>query len=196
VRSATVAVLAAVSLAGCGSASVDELPPSPQPQPAPPTASARSGPVTAVVAGRERLLRLYDARSRTLVDEAPAGVGPTNVAATADRIYVVDTRGEALLIYDRHPRLTLARRVYLPGAPYGIALDRERRRLWVSLTDRSALVGLVADGTAAEVARLRTRPRPTDVEIDSASGAISVTGRAERAPQVIGAQEAYGEHRG
>jgi hypothetical protein len=94
-----------------------------------------------------------------------------------------------------HPRLTLTRRVYLPGAPSGLALDPARRRLWVTLSARDELVGLTADRTAPEVARLPTIHRPDAVSVDSASGTVTVSGRAGTV-QRIGADEAYGEHDG
>lgn len=159
-------------------------------------AAAGDGRLVAVVSVRERLLQLFDARTLRLVDEAPAGVGPTHVVAFGNRVYVVDTRGGALLIYHLEPRLTLTRRVHLPGAPYGLALDPVRRRLWVTLTQTNELVGLVADKTAPEVARLPTIRQPDAVAVDSASGTVAVTGRSGGVLQLIGADEAYGQDGG
>ena len=188
--------LAGLTLAGCGSQSVDQLPPAAQPAgPAATTATVDGGRLTAVLSPRARVLRIDDARTGRTVDEAPAGVGPTNVVGVGDRLYVTDTRGEALLIYHVRPRLTLTRRVYLPGAPSALAVDPARRRLWVALAARAELVGLRADRTAPEVARLPTVPRPDAVAVDSA-GTLTVTGGADGAVQRIGADEAYAEHDG
>jgi hypothetical protein len=188
--------LAGLTLAGCGSATVEELPPGAAPERGPGTlATIDNGRLRAVLSPRARVLRIDDARTGDRVDQAPAGVGPTRVVGVDDRLYVADTRGEALLIYHVRPRLTLTRRVSLPGAPSGLALDRARRRLWVTLTASDELVGLTADRTAPEVARLPTIRRPEAVSVDSASGTVTVTGRAD-AVQRIGADEAYGEDHG
>jgi DNA-binding beta-propeller fold protein YncE len=188
--------LAGLTLAGCGSATVQELPPAAAPEHGPGTVAAiDDGRLRAVLSPRARVLRIDDARTGARVDAAPAGVGPTRVVGVDDRLYVADTRGEALLIYHVHPRLTLTRRVYLPGAPSGLALDPARRRLWVTLSARDELVGLTADRTAPEVARLPTIHRPDAVSVDSASGTVTVSGRAGTV-QRIGADEAYGEHDG
>jgi DNA-binding beta-propeller fold protein YncE len=159
-------------------------------------AAADDGRLVAVVSVRERLLELYDARTLRRVDEAPAGVGPTHAVAFGNRVYVADTQGGALLIYHLQPRLTLTRRVQLPGAPYGLAIDPVRRRLWVTLTGRNQLVGFTADRTAPEIARLPTVRQPDAVAVDSASGTVAVTGRSDGVLQLIGADEAYGEHGG
>jgi hypothetical protein len=89
-----------------------------------------AGDAVAVVSVRERVLELYDARTLRRTGRAPAGIGPTHVAAAGAWLYVVDTSAGALLAYRREPELELVRRVHLPGTPYGIALDPTRRRLW------------------------------------------------------------------
>jgi hypothetical protein len=218
VRRLAALALVSLTLAGCGSATVQELAPAAGPAHAPQLTQAPAGrvldtgaapgPTTATVATTDdghlqavlapqaRRLALYDSRTHERVDAAPAGVGPTHVIGFGDRLYVADTQGEALLIYHVRPRLTLTRRVYLPGAPYGLALDPVRRRLWVTLTARNELVGLTADRTAPEVARLPTVRQPDAVSVDSASGTVTVTGGADGALQRIGADEAYGQERG
>ena len=70
-----------------------------------------------MVSVRERLLELYDARTLRRADRAPAGVGPTHAVSFGNRVYVADTRAARLLICHLRPRLTLTRRVNLPGRP-------------------------------------------------------------------------------
>jgi YVTN family beta-propeller protein len=159
-------------------------------------AAADDGAQVAVVSVRERLLQLYDAQTLKLVDQAPAGVGPSHAIAFGNRVYVADTGGDALLIYHLQPHLTLTRRVSLPGAPYGLAIDPDRRTLWVTLPGRNEVVGLKADRTAPEIARLPTVRQPDAVAVDSDSGTVAVTGRSDGVLQLIGADEAYGEHGG
>ena len=76
------------------------------------------------------------------VQTAGAGVGPAAVAADPRGrwLYVTDTTGDALLVFALHPRLELVHRVYLPGAPYAIAVRGER--LWVTLSSRHRLAEL------------------------------------------------------
>jgi DNA-binding beta-propeller fold protein YncE len=171
VRRARLLCLAAVAGAagGCGSAPVSELPPPAAPAASPPltrppagrllparTAAVRAAdplraPVgdgrLAVLDPRARTVRLVAApTARPAGAPAPAGVGPTHVVASGGRVYVVDTRGGALLVYATRPALRPVRRVALPGSPFAIAVDPARRRLWVALTARNELVELPAHG--------------------------------------------------
>jgi hypothetical protein len=181
VRPAKWAALALV-LAGCGSA---PLPPAAGPPPSPPLAAAPAGKVlvkapVAVPRGAARL----DARARTLEvggATAPAGVGPTH-AACLPRVwcYVADTRGDALLVFRRAPRLELVRRYYLPGGPYGLALDARHRVLYVTLPGRNELVELPAHGRPHVLRRWPTVRAPREVAVDgkrvlvAGSGAVQV----------------------
>jgi DNA-binding beta-propeller fold protein YncE len=188
-------------LTGCGSQTVDELPPAAQPprspaltrapagvisalepRPAVPgdTATLDGGRRVAVVSGRERVLELYDARTMRRVGRAPAGVGPTHVACL-DRgpCYVTDTRGEALLVYAVGDGIEPTRRYRLAGGPYGLALDRARRRLYVTLPARNQLVELVAHARPHVLRRWPTVRQPDSVAIDQRTGHVLVTGRAD-----------------
>lgn len=147
----------------------------------------------AVVSVRERVLELYDARTLRRTARVPAGVGPTHVAAAGDYLYVADTHGGALLVFSTRPKLQLVRRVFLPGAPYGLALDPERHRLWVTLTARNQVVALTATSHPRAVERLPAVRQPDSVAVDSALGTVAVTGRVAGVLQLIGARDAYGE---
>jgi DNA-binding beta-propeller fold protein YncE len=210
---------ALAALAGCGSATVDELPPAARPARSPalharPAGSvvdlaarpagiaftsasrtvAAGGRLTAVVAPRARVLELYDTRTHRRVARAPAGVGPTHVAAQGNHLYVTDTQGGALLVFALDgDHLEPTRRVYLPGSPYGIAVDPVRHRLWVTLTARNELVALPAHGRPHVVLRLPTVRQPDTVAVDSARGSVAVTGRADGVLQLVGPRQAYGE---
>jgi DNA-binding beta-propeller fold protein YncE len=144
-----------------------------------------AGDVVAVVSVRERELELYDPHALRRVARAPAGVGPTHVAAAGPWIYVVDTDGGALIVCRVSPELELVRRYPLPGSPYGIALDPVRRRLWVTLTARNELVELSAHGRPHALRRFATVRQPNGVAIDASTGRAFVTGRADRQLQVI-----------
>ncbi len=143
-------------------------------------AALDGGRRVAVVSVRERRLELFDAPGLRRVGRAPAGVGPTHVACL-DRgpCYVVDTAGGALLVFGVGSGLEPTRRVYLPGAPYGIALDRVRRRLYVTLTARNELVELPAHGRPHVLRRWPTVRQPDSVAVDERTGTVFVTGRAD-----------------
>jgi hypothetical protein len=147
----------------------------------------------AVVASRERTLSLYDPRSLRRLATTPAGRGPTTVVADGDLIYVADTRGDAVLIFSTRPRLAPSGRIALPAgsAPYGLALDPVRRRLWVTLTARNEVVALPVDGTKTPARRLPTVRQPDAVAVDSARGTVAVTGRAAGVLQLIPRRRAY-----
>lgn len=99
-------------LAGCGSETRGELP-----APAGPAelSAQLGGGRLAVLDGRARELEVRDARGRVL-GRAPAGVGPTRLACRGaeEHCWVLDKRGEAVLLFELRPRLELVWRHYLP----------------------------------------------------------------------------------
>lgn len=196
-----------VAIAGCGSASVAELPPPAGPERAPAlttppagtvtpiaasaaaeatqprrTAELRDGSLRVVLAPRARTLSLERTDRPGVLDTVPVGVGPTQVAcASGGPCYVTDTTGDALLVVristdGRSMRLT--RRVYVAGAPYAIAVDRERRRLWVTLTHRSELIELGAHARPHILRRHPAVQQANGVRVDEASGDVEVIGTA------------------
>jgi hypothetical protein len=200
----TLAALALTALAGCGS--VAELPPAAGPAHSPPlterpagrvvpagratvpgmsgaVAAADGGHARAVLSARERMLEVDDGDTR---ERVPAGVGPTHVVAGPGRlIYVVDTTGDGLLVYELRPHLHLTRRLPILGRPYGIAADPVRGRLWVTTTATNRLVEL-ADG--ARPHRLRSFPavrQPDSVAVDHETGRVYVGGRVDGEVQLL-----------
>jgi hypothetical protein len=139
----------------------------------------------AVVSTTDRTVALYDPRTLRRLASAPAGAGPTNVISEGERLYVADTRGDALLTFTTRPRLRRIATTPLPGGPYGLALDPVRRRLHVTLTRRNELVTLPTDGSATAPERRPTVRQPDAVAVDSATGTIAVAGRARGALQLI-----------
>ena len=124
---------AALAAAGCGSVTaVGDLPPAAEPDRSPPLDTRPAGRVVAlgdapagvadlpqagrrtavdggrtvaVVSARERVLEVYDATTRERLGRAPAGVGPTHVVAGSEgRVYVVDTTGDGLLVFETAAR--------------------------------------------------------------------------------------------
>jgi DNA-binding beta-propeller fold protein YncE len=132
----------------------------------------------AVVSVRERRLELRSAQSLRRLASTPVGVGPTHVACLDQGpCFVADTQGQALLVVALHP-LRVARRVYLPGGPYGIALDQAHRRLWVTLPARNLLAELPAHGRPHVLAEYPTVRQPDTVAVDPGTGVVAVTGRS------------------
>jgi DNA-binding beta-propeller fold protein YncE len=150
-------------------------------------AALRDGEQVAVVSVRERVVELFDARTLRRLGRVSAGVGPTHVVSEPrfHRLYVTDTRGGALLVFDTVPELELVRRVYLPGRPYGIAIDDENHRLWVTLTESNELVELPAHGRPHVLRRLPTPRQPDTVGVDESTGRVFVTGRHGGVVQLI-----------
>jgi DNA-binding beta-propeller fold protein YncE len=203
---ATVAVAGA--LAGCGSRA--DLPPAAGPATSPPLterpagrvraapdgpalhhggareATVDGGRAVAVLSPRRRVLDVLDGATRRQIDSAAAGVGPTHVVAGPGHlVYVVDTGGDGLLVYELRPSLRLTRRLPLLGGPYGIAADPGAGRLWVTMTATNRLVEL-ADG--ARPHHLRDFPsvrQPNAVAVDPVRHRVYVTGRADGVVQIV-----------
>jgi hypothetical protein len=137
--------------------------------------------LVAVVGVRERALELYDPIHLRAAGKVDVGIGPTHVVARGQRLFVVDTRGNALIEIDTDP-LRVHRRTYVGGAPYGIAYDPVRGRFWVTLTAQNR----VAELTDRRL--LRTFPtvrQPNSVAVDPASGRVFVAGRKDGTLQLL-----------
>jgi len=143
-------------------------------------AATRSG-LVAVVGVRSRTLALFDARTLRALGEIDVGLGPTHVVARGSRLFVVDTRGDALLEVLTGP-LRVHRRTHLAGTPYGIAYDAAHRRFWVTLT----ALNRVAELTDRRL--LRTFPtvrQPNSVAVDPATGRVFVASRRDGTLQIL-----------
>ncbi len=147
---------------------------------------AAVGGDVAVVDVRADTVTLVDADRLRVLGSAPAGMGPTHVAAGGGRLFVADTRGDALLAYATQPNLHLIGRFGLSGTPYGIAIDRVRNRLWVTLTARNELVEVAIDGpTLRRVASYPTDRQPNTVAVDPGDGRVFVADAGAGAVQLI-----------
>ncbi|MGX6448208.1 YncE family protein, partial [Patulibacter sp. S7RM1-6] len=141
-------------------------------------ATLDGGRVIAVVAVKERVLELFDSRTLRRLASAPAGVGPTHIACRPELVcYVADTTGRAILIFEWDGKeLQLTRRQYLSSEPYGIALDSERERLWVTLPRQNRLVELRARRGSRTGRTFPTVQQPQTVAVDAGDGTVWVTG--------------------
>lgn len=147
---------------------------------------AAAGSDLAVVDVRADTVTLIDARSLRALGSAPAGSGPTHVAAGGVRLFVADTRGDALLEYATRPKLHLVRRLALPGVPYGVAIDPLRNRLWVTLTAYNQLVEVAVDGSSLRrVGSYATARQPNTVAVDPRDGRVFVADAGAGVVQII-----------
>ncbi len=142
-----------------------------------------------VIGVRERALQVFDARSLAPSGKISVGLGPTHIVGSGSRFFVVDTRGNGLLEIRLDP-LRLHRRTHLEGGPYGVALDRKRRRFWVTLTARNEVVELT------DRRRLRHFPtvrQPNSVAVDPAGGRVFVASRKDGTLQFFDPPECRGD---
>jgi len=141
-----------------------------------------------VVAVKERKLALYDARRLRELGRVDAGVGPTHIVGDGrGRLFVVDTQGDAVLVYRTRPQLALESRTYVAGMPYGIAVDPGRNRLYVTTTSTNRIVDLALRGNHPPIA-VDSYPsvrQPNTVAIDPRSGRLFVLGRSGGELQII-----------
>ena len=182
------AVLAVCLLAaGCGSGA--PLPPAAEPASSfpithRPAGTVRQGGPVGFETGVKSTARLADGTTVTLDpkrrelrvgdDIAPAGLGPTEVVVgDDDRIYVTDTAGGSILLFRHEPELKIVRRAAVPGRPYAMAIDREKGKLWVTVTERNEVVQLTADGAPRIQRRFPTVQEPFAIGVDG-RGRVSV----------------------
>ncbi len=145
------------------------------------------GPYVAVVDVGGDSVTLIDSRTLHVIGRLGAGAGPTHAAAgTGGRLYVIDTRGDAVLTYAARPRFRRLARFPLAGTPYGVAIDPRRGRLWVTLTAKNRLVELATGGSALRVlGAYATGRQPNTVAVDTRDGRVFVADAGAGSVQVI-----------
>lgn len=149
-------------------------------------ARAGRGRAVAVLSVRERMLEVLDADTLERTDRAAAGTGPAHVVSDGRNVlYVADTAGDALLVFRLRPRLQLTRRVYLAGAPYGLAYDARLGRVWATLTATNRVTEL-SGGSRPRILRSFAAVRqPDSVAVEVRTGRVFVTGRADGVLQLF-----------
>lgn len=133
---------------------------------------------------RKNDLTIYDADSLSIVGSTPAGAGPTHLVADKHgRLIAADTRGDAVRVFTTEPREVVS--VPQPGAPYGIAYDSVRDRLWVASSGTNEVIGYEMAGTPREVARIATVQNPYTVGVDSTTGKLFIAGVTAGVVQIV-----------
>ena len=141
-------------------------------------AAAEGGERVGAVGVRANTLRVYDARNLRGLAEVGVGVGPTHVVSNGRRrMYVADTRGDAIIFLRTRPLEVIGRAALPDSAPYGLAYDDRRSELWVTSTQKNRVV-LFRGGE-----RVRSFPtvrQPNSVTLDTRTGRVFVGGRYEQ----------------
>lgn len=134
---------------------------------------------------RKNDLTVYDADSLAIVGSAPAGAGPTHLVADKHgHLIAADTRGDAVRVFTTEPREVAT--VAQPGAPYGIAYDSVRDRLWVASSGTNEVIGYdMAQDTPREVARVATVQNPYTLGVDSTTGRLFIAGVTGGVIQIV-----------
>jgi DNA-binding beta-propeller fold protein YncE len=128
---------------------------------------------------------LLDPRSGHVIGRLPGGQGPTHAAAAAGRVFVLDTRGNAVLTYSGRP-FRLIGRTPVPKSPYGIAVDAVHHRLWVTETGANRLAELSLTGRLPRLINTyATGARPDTVAVDSRTGRVFVADQGSDTVQMI-----------
>lgn len=140
-----------------------------------------------VIDVRSDLLSLYAASTLRLIARVSGGSGPTHAVSGDGRVFVVDTRGGAVRSFaSAATGLRLQQRFAVPGAPYGVAIDAARRRLWVTLTARNELVEFTIGARGLTAAtRYATGQQPNTVAVDPSNGRVFVANAAAGTVQLI-----------
>jgi DNA-binding beta-propeller fold protein YncE len=142
-------------------------------------APVEAGRVVARLDPRERVLAVGAMR-------AAAGLGPTQAVSDGHRlVFVVDAQGDGLLLFRTLPKLELRSRVFLPGRPYAIAIDRRLMRLWVTLTATNRVAEVTANGRPRLLRTLPAVHQPNAVAVDPRTGRVRVYGERPPAVQVL-----------
>jgi DNA-binding beta-propeller fold protein YncE len=136
---------------------------------------------------RKNDLTVYDTEALTIVGSTPAGQGPTHLVADKHgRMIAADTRGNAVRVFTPRPKPVQVGEVAQPGAPYGVAYDAVRDRLWVASSGTNEVVGYdMTDPTPREVARIPTVQNPYTLGVDATTGRLFIAGVTAGVVQIV-----------
>lgn len=109
------------------------------------------------------------------------------MSGAARLFYVADTQGDAVLVFEAGPDgVRQVGQASTGGAPYGLAVDVTRRRLYVTLTGTNELRSYRIDGPELIPERSwATVRQPNDVAVDETTGRVVVAGTANGELQLL-----------
>ncbi|OZE34516.1 hypothetical protein CH256_10495 [Rhodococcus sp. 05-2254-6] len=156
---------------------VSELPPGP----VQPGGAAALGPFAAVADVQGNGVWVYDGATQQEVSQAPIGVKLTHAVTVNQTVAgFADTDGGAVLLasVDDAGGIRQIASIDAPGNPYGLAVDLERRVLFVTLTASNVLrVVDVSDPAAPRIlGDVPTVTQANSVAVDPRNGDVLVTG--------------------
>ena len=153
-----------------------------------PAGMAPVGNLMGMLDVRKNDLTVYDAEKLSIVGSTPAGAGPTHLVADKHGRYLAaDTRGNAVRVFSTDPKQIAE--IAQPGAPYGIAYDPTRDRLWVASSGTNEVVGYdVSADTPRQVARVATVQNPYTLGVDATTGRLFIAGAAGGVVQIVDPQ--------
>jgi hypothetical protein len=156
---------------------VSDLPPGP----VQPGGAAALGPYAAVADVQGNGVWVYDGASQREVSQAPIGVKLTHaVTVNETTAGFADTDGGTVLLasVDAAGSIRQTASVEAPGNPYGLAVDRDRALLFVTLTASNLLrVVDVSDVSAPRIlGDVPTVTQANSVAVDPRTGDVLVTG--------------------
>jgi DNA-binding beta-propeller fold protein YncE len=144
------------------------------------------GDALAVTAVRAYTVELFDREDLVGQGAQSAGLGPSHVVADpGGRLYIADTRGRQLIVYETLPRKKWIARVPLDGTPLGLAVDPKRGRLWVTLTERNEVAEVRLGDRPGIIRRLPTARQPDSVGVNTQTGRAYVAARKAGTLQII-----------
>jgi hypothetical protein len=147
---------------------------------------AALGDRAAIISVRANTIQLLTRAGVRPEGSQNAGYGPSHAVSDADgRVYITDTRGDQLLVFQTRPRVKAVGRVALPGSPYGITIDRRRGRVWVTTVGNNTLHELTT-GDRPRVARTFPTVRQANtLGVDEASGRLVLVSRSDGTAQLL-----------
>jgi len=149
-------------------------------------AAAGQGRQVAVLAVRERVVDLFDARTLRRIGRANAGAGPARLASDGNTVlYVTDATAGAVLVFHTIPELALERRYQLGGGPWALAYDGRRRRLWVTLAAANRVAELTGGIRTRRLDDFPSLRRPSAVAVAAGSGEVRVSGARHGVVQLL-----------
>jgi DNA-binding beta-propeller fold protein YncE len=144
------------------------------------------GDQLAVISVRAYTVELLDRDTLAQGGSQNVGYGPSHVVTDGSRLYVADTRGNGISVFDTRPQLRFAARVPVPDSPYGMAIDAQRKRLWVTRTAANAVAEIDLSGRTPRLVRsLPTIQQPNTVGVDPTSGRLAVASATAGAVQLL-----------
>lgn len=140
-----------------------------------------------IVSVRAYTLELFSLEDRLQAQGSQnAGLGPTHVVRDDEgRLFITDTRGDAVVVFETQPRLKFVGRLELAGNPYGIAIDRERGRVWVTLTGSNEVVELNAADQPQVLRRFPTVRQPNTLAVTPGGSRLFIASRTDGTLQLL-----------